>query len=123
MSNGNKENIEDEDESSPFQKWSRAQNFAFNLILDFLKLKDIVKMLTIYRTARVRIIPSALLLSEILQKALPESFPDFPYRYYRNQSCVKVLQTLLMISGDKNLTLRLMRELYNSIKSSIKNEF
>jgi hypothetical protein len=91
---------------------SGAQNFVFNVILEFLKLQDIVKILTIVRTNQGRIFPSALLLEEILQKALLPSSLDIFFQH----------PTLLLLSEDKTVPLQTLRKLYHNIKS-IKSEF
>lgn len=93
-----------------------SQNFALNLILEFLKLTDIVKILTIAHTSRVKIIPSALLLSEILQKAI---LLDIPFLFTSREA---LLPTLQMMSEDKTLTLQSIRKLCTTIKGSITSE-
>jgi hypothetical protein len=86
-------------EMSACQIWSKAQNFSFNVILNFLELADVVKILTIVHRSRVRFAPSSMMLSKILQKALHSSLSDNPF------SCVarEMRLTSHLISKDKTV--------------------
>jgi hypothetical protein len=115
---------------SSFQKWCGAQNFAFNVILEFLKLEDIVKILTIVHRSEVKFVPSTALLNEIFKKALSTNFSKGPRKFRA------ALPTLLMISKsddhqylgvalvteERTLTLQTMINMYKIIKGSITNE-
>jgi hypothetical protein len=89
------------------------------MILEFLKLQDIVKILTIIRENQRRIFPSALLLGEILQKALLPSSLDILF-LAKTRDILK--PALLIISEDKTVTLQTMRKLYQIIRGSITSE-
>jgi hypothetical protein len=111
------ENGEDEYEKPHLQKWSKAQNFAINIILEFLELKDVVKILTVVYTSQLKFVPSALLLNEILQKAVLYSCADIPIPFMESETSI-----LLMIGVNKTLTTHTMLKLYNIIKDLIDSE-
>jgi hypothetical protein len=115
----NKIDVEQMFEISEFQAWCGAQNFSFNLILEFLELADVVKLLTIVHSSQPKFIPTSTLLSEILRKALLFSLLAIPF-YSIDR---KKRPTLLMISKDKTLTLHTMHQLYDFIKESISSEY
>jgi hypothetical protein len=112
------EDVEQKCEMSDFKTWSEAQNFSFNLILEFLDLTEVVKLLTIVHVSQQKFVPSSTLLSEILRKALRSSLSGIPF-YSRDR---EKRPTLLMTSKDKTLSLNTICQLFNLIKKTIRNE-
>jgi hypothetical protein len=96
------EGAENVHEKSKFEIWFKEHNFAFSVILEFLKLKDIVKILTINHTSRLKFAPSPTLLSEIIQKSLMSSSAGIPF----HSTAKNTLLPLLMISENKTLTMK-----------------
>jgi hypothetical protein len=86
--------------------WSGTQNFSLNLILEFLRLAEIVKVLTIIRSKQPKFTPSFRLLKEILIKAMSSLLLIHQTR----------TATLAMISKDKILTLSTTKNLFMFIK-------
>lgn len=99
-------------EKTAFENWSGAHNFAFNIILKFLKLQDIMKILTIVHRSGLNFVPSPALLNEIVQKALLSSSSGIPF-----------CSIAMIISENKTLTLQKIPKLYDFIKESVTSEF
>jgi hypothetical protein len=104
--------MDEMNEKSAFEKWSGVQNFAFNVILESLKLQDIVKILTVVHRSGLKFVPSPALLSEIVHKALPSTASGIPF-----------YSTAMIISENKSLTLQTIPKLYDFIKESVTSEF
>jgi hypothetical protein len=108
-------------EMAAFEKWSGAQDFAFSVILEFLKLQDIVKILTIVHRSGLKFVPSPALLSEIVLKALLRHLPSVTSLGY--QIKFEHLPSAMIISEKKTLTLQTIPKLYDFIKGSVMSEF
>jgi hypothetical protein len=109
---GNRQN-----KMSMFELICRVHNFAVNVMLGYLNLIDIVKILTILRRNRLKFVPSATFLIEILQKSILNSI------YFSNNSHDREIDpTLSMIGEDKTLTLQMLPMLHYYIKRSTQME-